>query len=166
MHVRLLVLALEAEQWATVVANVVQLLRSDGVIQWEEYDIRIERALQGAPDSSTAAMDALMRLSMSTAVPKFVQGVFILEARLKEAGLRVRDHAMSIDRVPDTRRAWTEISLLGTANLLKKLVLTDPEKVRVGSAELEEMIARCQDDMSSGAYYRYDLHVYVGVKNG
>ncbi|KAI9727248.1 MAG: hypothetical protein M1828_006867 [Chrysothrix sp. TS-e1954] len=159
VHLRLLVTALDPQDWEKVSRHCMQLLKPSGWIQWDEANLpQSRRALRGEVDSTVSHINSLTALPPVSMVEHCEQGWSTLPKIFSSIGLQVADtDLVSSDRVLENRKAATMVSIDGLWSMLKNL----QAKTGRDLVSEEEMRRGVDKDVESGAYLRFDIHVAV-----
>ncbi|KAI5919990.1 S-adenosyl-L-methionine-dependent methyltransferase [Camillea tinctor] len=163
VHVRMLVAAMLPDDWEPAVHNLMRLLKPGGYLQWEECDFAHATMLQGNPSALIENSKHMFDMFRASFGDKFVYGWSTLPGIMRSAGLDpVVSHVMSSDRVPETRARETTNKLalaFTSARMAGKQALELP-----GNKSLEEVEKVVYEEIESGCYLRYDIHVVCGQK--
>ncbi|KAI2634468.1 S-adenosyl-L-methionine-dependent methyltransferase [Xylaria nigripes] len=164
VHVRMLVAAMLPTDWKLVVANLKQMLKPGGYLQWLECDFVGTKHLRWRLDSSVDSIQILGRAFAATFQGRLQHGWNTLPAHMEAAGLcDVSRDIVSSDRLPETRERSTLNSTLAILSTLRLMA----ERKEPGAMTFEEIDAlenRAYEDIKSGTYVRYDIHVIIGRK--
>ena len=164
VNLRLLVCALDEEAWGRVARNVNQLLRPGGGIQWAEADfLSGAPAMRGELGTSIFSLYSVASRFLNECEVRF-RHVKRLREVLSEQGFEeVAVDTVSSDRLVEKRADSTRLAVHGAF-----LYFEARAKARVQGAwdaqELAESKKAVEQDIISGAYYRYDMHMTVGFK--
>ncbi|KAI9722764.1 MAG: hypothetical protein M1828_004460 [Chrysothrix sp. TS-e1954] len=165
VHLRLLVAALDAHEWETVARNCVQLLKPGGHIQWDEANFaRARQALRGEVDSTVADLNRLNEVFPEVLRARFEHGWSDLARVFSELGLQdVQVDLVSSDRLLEHRHTATRNTVAAIWSLLRDME-TKMGKTIVPEDKLKELMEGVEKDVRSGAYIRYDIHVFTARK--
>lgn len=164
VHVRLLVAAMNPPEWQTAVSNLIRLLKPGGALQWDEANFGGTMHLKGEPSSTISTIRFLGSLMGEALKERFSHGWNTLPHIMGSAGLiGVDKDVVSSDRVAETRKALTTD---GTTALFAwlELMLKHGMSGSVPMEELKRLEDQAQEDISSGCYVRYDIHIALGFK--
>ena len=175
VHLRLLVCALEKDDWIKVATNVSQLLKPGGVIQWEEASfVDAKSAYRSGPASAvgsslvecsgTVALNTMFARTLELQMHRMANGWSTLGEVLPQAGFTdVQSEAVPSDRLPELRSGISEV----TAAACKAILETCYKKGLEGAPnanEVRRMYEHGMDDISKGAYVTFNIWVWVGRK--
>ncbi|KAI9710435.1 MAG: hypothetical protein M1828_002165 [Chrysothrix sp. TS-e1954] len=160
VHLRLLVTAMNPQDWESVSRHCMQLLKPGGWIQWDEANfMQSRRALRGEVDSTVAHIDKMIDFSPASMLERAENGWSTLPNIFSSIGLKdAATDLVSSDRVLENRKAATMVSVGGLWSLLRNL---EPKTGR-NLMPKEEMWRGLDNDVESGAYLRFDIHVAIG----
>ena len=165
VHVRLLTAAMSPTDWSAVASNLKLLLRPGGALQWEECNFAQGRHLRGKTDSTISAARFVGSLFRETLREKLSYGWSTLPSIFKDLGLgNVEEDIVSSDRAADTREALTANGMVAVFDWAK---LTSARGM-LGSLsidELEKLEEQAYQDIKSGCYVRFDIHVILGFES-
>jgi ubiquinone/menaquinone biosynthesis C-methylase UbiE len=169
VHIRMLLGGLVTPDWALVAANVYQLLKPGGWIQWHEIDAPRMQFFPLAAEASTEHSQALL----STCVrgyqridDRFMeQDMELFTERIKSAGFtNCHMHRPSSDRVPDMRQEASLTMHMAVSSALKYLVKADPT-CGVTSEEAEGLASRSLEEVQrEDIYWRWDMCIVTASK--
>lgn len=164
VHVRLLIAAMNPEDWEVVTRNLVQMLKPGGAIQWDECNFGQSRAYRGKTSSTLSGVKPAIEAMQNGIKEKFAYGWNTLPQAMRNAGLiHVEQDIVSSDRIPETRKAVTENGIavvFGWANLMADRGAPGA----IPTQELARLEEQAYNDLKSGCYIRYDVHVTTGFK--
>ncbi|KAL8786744.1 MAG: hypothetical protein Q9195_008078 [Heterodermia aff. obscurata] len=162
IHVKLMVSGLEKDDWEVVAANARQLLKPGGAIQWAEADFLRSAYLRSGLQGTPRALQHVGRRFHEGLGHRLQFGYSTLPIVLQQHGFfNVFQDVVASDRVPETREALTRASYDGIFGWAHKLRIA---KV-VGAwtlDEVEELEAKTKEEIDSGCYCRYEIHVTIG----
>ena len=172
VHLRLLVCALERDDWVTVARNVLQILKPGGHIQWDEPELdKFDRANRTASlrsnlkESTDGIASVLTTIATSVYVPvghKLKNGWSTLGEDLQLAGfVGVQGNNIPSDRMPELAPAMTKVIVWAIKGVLMACV----KKGVAGTPtveEIEKMFEAAVKATESGFYYKFDLGVWMG----
>lgn len=158
VHVRLLVGAMQPDDWQKVAANLSKLLRPGGWLQWEEFNITSTTYFRNYPESTFETADRLSKMFIKANLDRFAQGWNTLHDDMATAGLEpvIRD-IVSSDRLADTRQRITAAGMPAIMAWARKMKVMEPE-------ELDKAERQAYLDIKSGGYYRNEIYVFCGKK--
>jgi hypothetical protein len=170
VHIRLVFLALLADDWARALRNVLTLLKPGGCIQWVEQDPFSARAVAIIPEANIGSLekivDARKEVAKSGGREKDMRGAMGLGKLFGNEGLvGCEEEIYAIDRAPEVRE-WCNKNILAVWRtlLLGAVSRSLCEKLRT-EEEVESLIRECEEEMKGGAaVIRYEFHVFVGRK--
>ena len=164
VHARLLAAAMSPPDWGLTVRNLMLLLKPGGALQWEECNFAGVQHLRGRSDSTVYAARRIGRLFRDALHEKFSYGWSTLPTEMTKAGLiDVEEDIVSSDRATDTREALTSngmSAMFGWARLMSK----SNSPGALSTSELEVLELQAFEDIRSGCYVRFDIHVALGFK--
>lgn len=163
VHLRLLITAMLPEEWEPAVRNVLTLLKPGGFLQWDECDFTACTQLRGGIDTRVKAAKFMSDAFVHALRDRFACGWNTLPGHMEAAGLTVITDMVSSDRVPSTRERLSVIVM----GLLFRWARMMTERKAPGSLsgdELDRLEKEAYDDIKSGCYIRYDIHVICGRK--
>lgn len=171
VNIRLIIISMGEGVWEKTLENVLTLLKPGGAVCWTEGNFFVARGFRGAGEGSSGGHHLTRaQLQLNRSLQKRFGYNFPEWARLFEgAGLEdVEEDVCSTDRLVEQRRDFTEIGigavLGGLANMAKNLA---GQEGVWSVEETEEARRKAIEDMESGAYLRWDLHVTIGfIKKG
>ncbi|CAI6335751.1 unnamed protein product [Periconia digitata] len=171
VNIRLIIISMGPGIWESTLRHVVQLLKPGGTIIWTEGNFFVARGFRGSDPASTpghALTKGQMQLN-SRLTKRFgynwpPNG---WRALFEEAGLeKVEEDVLSTDRLPELRRDFTEIGIGAVFGALGNMAGAGEEEGFWSAGEVGEKRKEAVDDMESGAYLRWDIHVSVGSVKG
>lgn len=154
------------EVWQETLKNVITLLKPGGCITWTDGNFLIARGFRGAASTSTPghALTAGQMQLNSTLTKRFGYSFPDFGELFRSAGLKdVEEDVISTDRLVEQRRDFTEIGIGAVFGGLANLSKTGGEGYWT-KEEVEERKKKALEDMESGAYLRWDIHVGVGFR--
>lgn len=164
VHLRLMVTALQGEEWGSLCRIAERLLKPGGAIQWEEADHYHSTRLKGNARSSCQNLEHLARKFIDAMYPHFNFSYPTITTLYEQTGLvGILQDVVASDNVADTRAELTRLSysgIFGWARMMSCLDALDSWS----EAEVEELESACESDIRSGSYLRYDIFVTVGFK--
>ncbi|KAF2476362.1 uncharacterized protein BDR25DRAFT_277426 [Lindgomyces ingoldianus] len=166
VNIRLIIISMGEGVWESTLRNVLTLLKPGGAIQWIEGDFFVARGFRGSSSTSSGGhFLTLGQLKLNgTLKERFGYNFPNWMNMFTEAGLQnVEEDVLSTDRLPEQRSDFTEIGLGAVFGGLKNLSSTKTEGYWT-EQEVGEYRQKAIEDMKSGAYLRWDLHVSIGFK--
>ena len=166
VHARMLVVALQPNEWAGVVQNLTKLLKPGGWIQWVECNFTTASYIRGADlESSRIDTVAMMCLKwLEEMRERFSCGWNTLPTDMRAAGLDpIETDRVSCDRLPETRKR-TGANALKVMFAWQRMLTTKGAPGCMTVDELKQTEKQAQEDIESGAYLRYDIYVACGQK--
>ena len=164
VHGQLLAAAMNPEDWATVVPNIVRMLKPGGALQWVECNFAWGRHVRGRDGATVTAARSVGSLFREALKDKFAHGWNTLPQIMKDSGLtQVDEDIVSSDRVVETREALTLNGMVACFDWARLMT----ERGMPGALPMEilrDMEAQAYRDVRSGCYIRFDIHVVVGFK--
>ncbi|KUM58252.1 hypothetical protein ACN42_g8909 [Penicillium freii] len=162
--VRLLVAALNGEDWRRVTDHLVKLVKPGGWLQWQESDglqgMKILRDEFGTKKSHLQTSLSQI-FANQTIREKFEYPSRNLARVFHEAGLdEVDEDVVSTDREPHMRSTTLQISVEGLISGMKGGM----NGKKYSQEEIDSQVKGWIDDMESGVYQRYNLHCFLGKK--
>jgi len=164
VNVRLLVTTIAGDDWRLVAKNLVSLLKPGGWLQWQEPDglrsITISAEDNGARKSGLQAF--IDEASGDSAVhDRLDYPSSQLEGILHEAGLHsVVQDVVSSDKQPYLRYNAAIVFLQDLSGIIGSTISGE----KAGQEEIHNHLRECMDDLESGAYQRYNLLCFTGMK--
>ncbi|OTB07252.1 hypothetical protein M426DRAFT_8979 [Hypoxylon sp. CI-4A] len=164
VHVRLIVAGMLPDEWSSVVKNLTKLLKPGGFIQWEEGDFISLRYYRGHVDAPGDTIRTLGGKFVGALRERFQYGWNTLPGQMREAGLDpVISDVVSSDRVPETREGLTLASIRGSFNWARWMIeRKTPDAMPI--EEVEQLEKKAYEELKTGCYVRFDIHVAVGRK--
>ncbi|KAI5921417.1 S-adenosyl-L-methionine-dependent methyltransferase [Camillea tinctor] len=164
VHVRLIATDIPPEEWSAVVRNVSLLVKPGGYLQWEECDIAGLKYLRGRDGSRVEKTRVMGAAFLEGMRERFAHGWNTMSEDMRAAGLvDVDTEVISSDRLPETRERMTVNSkqdIFAWARLVAKQGLPVP----FTAAQLERTEKEVSEEIASGCYVRFDIHVAFGRK--
>jgi hypothetical protein len=167
LHLRLLICGLSREDWQTAAANLRQLLKPGGWLQWEEGDFASMQVLQNVPSASTKFSKQLVRDGLELAQRR---GTMFDEPKqlpsiLSSAGFEeVVEDVFGTDRVAELREGFTAAAF-GALHGIMKTVIRAGQAPGWAEKMVDGMFERAQRETEGGKVYaRSNVHVALGRK--
>ncbi|KAF2795401.1 S-adenosyl-L-methionine-dependent methyltransferase [Melanomma pulvis-pyrius CBS 109.77] len=164
VNIRLIIISMGEGVWESTLRNVLTLLKPGGAIQWTEGNFFVARGFRGASSTSTGG-HYLTRGQLQlngTLVKRFGYNFPDFNKLFTDAGLQdVEEDVSSTDRLPEQRKDFTEIGLGAVFGALRNMASTKTEGYW-SEKEVDGFREKAVEDMDSGAYLRWDLHVSIG----
>ena len=164
VHVRLLVAGMNSTDWDVAVRNLTQLLRPGGALQWEECNFLATQYFRGKVDSSVSTARFMASLFREALKEKFSYGWNTLPGIMRNSGLlEVEEDIVSSDRIVETREAVSINGLTAIFDWARRMS-TRGMPGSYPMDELKKLEDQAYEDIKSGCYVRYDVHVSLGFK--
>ena len=164
VHLRLLVCALERDDWQVVAANVLSLLKPGGAIQWEEMNGAATECFRGNSPIGIKNMAVVRRLFVNGAGHRLRSGWNMLGDIFLGMGMEDVDvDVVPIDRVPETRKTGT-LTILRVCLGFVKLMIGSGKLDSVTKEEFAEMERKAYAEVEAGGYYWCKMYVSMGFK--
>lgn len=158
VHVRMLVAAMTADEWPTVIKNVALLVKPGGWIQWTEIDAATSKYYRSGPESSAVAAERMAGIFRTALLSRFSHGWNTMDDDMRAAGLtNVTRDCVSSDRVAETRTAFTMNSLAAIFPFVQRINVMPP-------AEREKAEREAIAEVENGCYVQFDIYVTLGQK--
>lgn len=164
INIRLVIISMGNDVWQATLKNVLTLLKPGGAIQWIEGNFFVSRGFRGTASTSTGGHYLTrIQIQLNTTLNSRFGFNFPDFTKLFEgAGLKdVEEDVLSTDRLPEQRPDFTEIGIGAVTMGLKNLASAKVEGYWT-EEEVESYREKALQDMKSGAYFRWDLHVTIG----
>lgn len=159
VHVRLLAAAMGPDDWTPAVQNVSQLLKPGGWLQWEECDFAGVKHFRARVDSQVGTARRLGFAFRDALIERFKHGWSTLPNDMRVSGLSpVLSDFASSDRVPETREPMTANGMKAILSWMKIMAA----KGAFAGEDLAALEREAHEDIKSGCYVRYDIHVACG----
>jgi SAM-dependent methyltransferase len=169
VNIRLIIISMgPLAVWQETLKNLITLLKPGGCITWTDGNFLIARGFRGSSESSTPghALTAGQLQLNNTLKDRFGFSFPDFGALFRSAGLEgVEEDVISTDRLVEQRREFTEIAIGAVFGGLKNLSKAKQEGYW-SEGEVEGRKQAAIQDMESGAYLRWDIHVALGFKKG
>jgi SAM-dependent methyltransferase len=167
VNVRLIVISMgPVEVWQETLKNLMTLLKPGGCVTWTEGNFLNARGFRGAAESSTpghALTTGQLQLN-NTLKNRFGYSFPDFGELFRGVGLKgVEEDVISTDRLAEQRREFTEIGIGAVFGGLKNLSKAGEEDYWSGE-EVDKRRKMAVEDMETGAYLRWDIHVALGFK--
>lgn len=164
VHARLLVVAMLPGDWEIVLRNLAKLLKPGGFLQWEEGEFLNASWEKSNPTSRTEKSKTLHSVFRSALHERFTHGWNTLPDLMRAAGLEsvVSDVARS-DRLPETREKLTRSAMTLFLTWAHLMVQRGASEAIFGGS-LDKLEAEINDEISSGCYHRFNIHIACGRK--
>ncbi|KAI0455202.1 S-adenosyl-L-methionine-dependent methyltransferase [Xylaria acuta] len=164
VHARLLVAAMLPDDWEPAVRNLSALLKPGGFLQWDECDFINSRHIRGRVDSRVESATAMGDAFREAMRERFEHGWNDIPECMRAAGLTsVISDTVSSDRVSETRERLT-ISIQRLVFTWARLMAERGAPGSMTSDQLDLMEKDVEEDIKSGCYFRFDIHVACGRK--
>lgn len=166
VHVRLLTAAMTPLDWEIVVSNLLQLLKPGGALQWEECNFAGGRHLRGEANSTVSAARFMGSLFREQLKDRLSHGWNTLPRIMRTAGLvQVDEDIVSSDRLVETRGALTANGMLAVFDWAK-LMSRRGASGSCSMDDLKSLEVQAEQDIRSGCYVRFDIHIVLGFRSG
>ncbi|KAI0476474.1 S-adenosyl-L-methionine-dependent methyltransferase [Xylariaceae sp. FL0804] len=164
VHARMVFMAMLPGDWEPAVHNFMSLLKPGGYLQWEECDFGSAEFCRESPNSRDEMTKFMCEQFKDAAGGRVEHGWNTLPGIMRSAGLDpVVSDVSSSARVAETRGRLTAslLTLVSTWAEIQaqKGMLTFP-----GNRSLEATKQEVEDEIRSGCYYKYGIHVVCGRK--
>lgn len=165
VHLRLLVSAMDKDDWAIVTCNVIQLLKPGGAIQWEEGDFINRRRLRGGGRGSSGDfLRFALQVNVTALSDRYKYGFSTLPQTFGDAGLNnIYTDIVATDRVPETRESMGRLSAVAVFGWARKERDAGRGDFWPGF-KLEDVERKAYEDLDSGAYSRFDIYCTIAFK--
>lgn len=164
VNVRLIIISMGVGVWEPTLQNILTLLKPGGAIQWVEGNFLEARGFRGASPASTPGhflTQGQVQFN-STLVKRFRWCFPEFHKMYADAGLeKIEEDVLSTDRLIEQRPEFTEIGIGAVFGALANLAKTKEEGCW-NEQEVQEAKQKALEDLGSGAYLRWDIHVTVG----
>ncbi|KAI1747145.1 hypothetical protein F4782DRAFT_543757 [Xylaria castorea] len=165
VHARLLVTAMLPSDWEPAVHNLSSLLKPGGFLQWEECDFISSKNIRGRVDSRVDSARAMADAFRKASWERFEHGWNEIPAYMRAAGLTsVVSDIVSSDRVSETRERLTA-SIQNLVFTWARLMAQRGGPESMTSDQVDLMKKKVDEDIKSGCYFRFDIHVACGRKS-
>lgn len=163
VHVRLLVLALDPEDWALVLSNVLQLCKPGGYIQWEEADYQpLSRVTRNHQTSRFTALTEGFERMLQIADSRMPHCHEPLIKAFHDGEVEsVEVDSVTADRLPELRELATRTEIKGLQGMIKQQRL-DNVADALSEEESERLIRAMFDEASLGGYSNYYMYCVIG----
>lgn len=164
VHVRLISAGLEATEWTAVVQNLARLLKPGGAMQWEECNFTVVQHLPSLPESTFAAARAMGVMFLTGLRSRLAHGWDTLATEMTAAGLEgVQTEIISADRVRATRERLTTNGMMAIF-AWARLMAAKKAPGAFSPERLDELEQQAYEDIRSGCYVKFDVHVAWGFR--
>ena len=164
VHVRLLIAAMNPGEWELAVGHLQKLLKPGGVLQWEENDFVHTGYHRNQVGTTMAACQFMSSLFREALIERFSHGWNELPQIMESADfVSVKKDVVSSDRIAETRKELTingMIVIFAWARMMTARGMAGCRRLD----ELATLEKQAFDDIGSGAYVRYDVHIALGFK--
>lgn len=158
VHVRMIVAGMLPNEWPAAVANVAQLLKPGGWLQWVECDMIGTKHVRSAVDSTVETARAASKMFRDAFRERFEHGWNNLPDDMRAAGLTfIITDCASTDRLPETRERQTANGMKAIFAWMRKTGAMEGEALEVAEKQANA-------DIKSGCYCRFEIHVICGQK--
>ncbi|KAI1330194.1 S-adenosyl-L-methionine-dependent methyltransferase [Xylariaceae sp. FL0255] len=159
VHARMLVAAMEPDDWDLVVRNFVQLLKPGGYLQWEECNFPNASWINPRANvHEKEDVGEMMIRQMTTSLGSRLEHGWKMES----AGLTsITSDVASTDKNLRTREGFTEI-ILTLVFLWARL--TKERGSAAFEQDIDDLDKIVQKETESGCHFKYNIHVACGQK--
>ncbi|KAI1755192.1 hypothetical protein F4782DRAFT_490413 [Xylaria castorea] len=164
VHLRMLVAAMDPDDWVLALKNVIQLLKPGGYVQWEECDFINARWVSSNNDTQRPedVGEMMIRKMTYSLGEKLEHGWSTLPSLMQNLDLTlIANDTATTDKSPATREGFTDIILTLTL-LYARLTAQRGKPAFDEDVDLLEKIVR--QEIKSGCYYPYTIHVACAQK--
>jgi len=162
VHLRLLMSAMEKDDWEVVAANAVRLLKPGGAIQWAEGDFLHSAYLRSGSETGPKNLEHVAQRFHEGIGHRLQYGHSTLPAIFEQQGLRgVFQDIVASDRISETRKNITRISYDGIFGWANQMHI----KGAPGAwtlQEIKELRRKCEEEILAGGYCRFEIYVTIG----
>ncbi|KAL2838174.1 S-adenosyl-L-methionine-dependent methyltransferase [Aspergillus pseudoustus] len=164
INVRVMVVALAADEWAPAVRNLITLLRPGGYLQWVDCAAHdcVVKVPEGVDGTHAAHYMEKFRTGM-IAVGK-APNLGALHGIFQESGLADCEERICPLVNPDTREDINDTVIGGITHFLMAALNRGKIGLVRSTEEVMSLRKSALDDLSHGCYYCFDVHVVVGRK--
>lgn len=165
VFIRYLNVAMWGDDWMKVAKTAFLMLKPGGSLQWYEGKFRqMSTPLQSSVTSTTSSFKEAFAMWLDPC-PHMDLIFGNMEGILEGAGFQsVESTVRSTDRDPKWRFEHVHLMLGACENMMRTRMQAGGKPAPKDEESLNDLIARCQKDVDSGAYARYDVHVWTAVK--
>ncbi|KAI0857683.1 hypothetical protein F4860DRAFT_338534 [Xylaria cubensis] len=164
VHLRMLVAAMDPDDWEGAVNNVIQLLKPGGYLQWEECDFVTAKWISSTTDSERPEDigEKLIRVMTASLGKKLENGWNTLPSLMRKAGLTpIANDIATTDKTPATREGFTDIILTLTLLFAR---LTAQRGKPAFDQDADDLEKAAYEEVKSGCYFPYNIHVACAQK--
>ncbi|KAI1767994.1 S-adenosyl-L-methionine-dependent methyltransferase [Hypoxylon sp. FL1150] len=164
VHARMLVAAMLPGEWEPVVRNLTRLLKPGGYLQWEECDFVSSEWTKSTPRAKFEKSKYMLDLFLAALGERLRYGWNTLPEHMRAAGLTsvVTDVASS-DKVLEAGCKLTS-TIMTLVFSWARLLVERGEAGSVFDEGLDKLEKEVQEELKSGSYLKYDIHVACGRK--
>ncbi|KAJ8130305.1 hypothetical protein O1611_g3327 [Lasiodiplodia mahajangana] len=164
VHVRMLILAMLPEDWEPVVRNLTTLLKPGGFLQWEECEHVNAEWIQGNPDASIAKCKYIGDAFQKSLRGRLAHGWNSLPEHMRTAGLTsVVSDTFNSERAPKIRKRSTA-TIMNLIFTWARMVNGPGGPGSMFGDTLDSLEKEAHQEIESGSYLRYNIHVACGQK--
>ena len=164
VHVRLVTVSMDPGDWNPVVRNLTLLLKPGGALQWEEGNFADFQYRRAAMDLSLSASRSIASYFREANWENISAGWSTLAQIMRNLGfLDVDEDIVSSDRIAETRQALTT-NTTGAIFRYARLMSERGAPASLQMDELNRLEVQAGEEIRSGCYCRYDVHVALGFK--
>lgn len=173
VHMRLVAVVVKDMQPGRILANVAQLLKPGGYLQWEEHytaDARVLHGRERAPGPGEfPGLDRLRRLMAcplttsdgSTPLLGSRDWLVALDRTMEDAGFdEVRRYVCHDD--PNKGAFWVDVYVASVEEFALQMLRLDPEL----GQELQEMVGLVEEEKREGVWLSNPKAVFLGRRKG
>ncbi|KAL6712830.1 hypothetical protein ACLMJK_009542 [Lecanora helva] len=164
VHVRFVGAGMDSRDWETAVGHLFGLLKPGGVLQWAEGDVANGAFYRGETDSRVATIQAVGKRFRDALQKRVSYGIESLPQIMKDTRfVHTEEDVVSSDRIAETRSALTRIGMVAAFGWARMMTAHGAP----GSFEMDELKRledRVSEEIESGAYSRYDIHIVIALK--
>ncbi|KAI1344668.1 hypothetical protein F5Y15DRAFT_384 [Xylariaceae sp. FL0016] len=166
VHVRLLVAAMNPEDWDVTVRNLVPLLKPGGYLQWEECEFINGVHKNDNPGGRFETTKYMCDFLAAALHDRFQHGWNTLPGIMREAKLDpVLTDVASSARVPEARAAMTTAIVNLTFTWAQQRAKAGtPIEFPGKMTSLDEVEKAVHDEIQSGCYFDFNIHIACGRK--
>ncbi|KAI0141908.1 hypothetical protein GGR57DRAFT_395921 [Xylariaceae sp. FL1272] len=164
VHLRMLVAAMDPDDWEGAVNNVIQLIKPGGYLQWEECDFVTAKWISSTtePERPEDSGERLIRVMKASLGKKLENGWNTLPGLMQKAGLRpVANDIVTTEKSLATRQGFTDIILTLTLLFAR---LTASRGTPAFEQDADELEKAAYEEVRAGCYYPYNIHVACAQK--
>jgi ubiquinone/menaquinone biosynthesis C-methylase UbiE len=163
--IRLVTAGLRDDDWDKSVENLSILLKPGGYIQWLDADHSMKEIYNNKAGTANAMARELTKLIANVYAKTFYPGPLRLPELFEKNGLKnVALELYSTDKIPKWRTWNTSMSLATHGNMVKSLIVKDPES-DITAERFDEIMKKALDEIKGGDIYTHsELNLVVAQK--